>query len=369
MEVTAHKNNIKGEFLSGLIACGYIIPLSAAFAAATGQGLWTILLCCAICALFSIKNKNGILIPDIRSIALLLCFGFNIPQINLFISVMLGGLLFCSAKKLNIRKTHTPETLTAISLCLAISSTVLLTNTYFGIGAFGASTWEMLESYRYLGFHPNFMGLLTGTVTLFTMITYPFKFKKLSKYVSPYFITLAIPFILNLFLNPKPLLTNIDEAVFLTFENTPALSLDLSDILKTLAYGVLIGCFLYFCNSDEKILFGLSHIFSPFPLRREKINNYGIFSAVIVILITSVTTVFFSEIYTRLPLHSIGAMLIVYVWQNVPYKYFKEVSKHKKRIIFILVFVVLFLILDSFFVILVLMSSKGIKKREDNHNG
>ncbi len=369
MEITAQKNNIKGEFLSGLIACGYIIPLSAAFASVTGQGLWAVLLCCAACALFSIKNKNGILIPDIRFIALLLCFSYNIPQINLYISVISGGLLFCLAKKLNIRQTHTHEALTAISLCLAISSTVLLTNTYFGIGAFGGSTVEMLKAYRYLGFHPNFMGLLTGTITLFTMITYPFKFKKLSKYISPHFITLAIPFILNLFLNPDSTLTNIDEAAFLTFNNTPSVSFELSDILETLAYSILIGEFLHFYNSNESYSLGVSHIFSPFPLRREEINNYGVISAFIVLLITSATAIFIPEIYTRLPLHSIGAMLIVYAWQNVPYKYFKEVFKHKKRTIFVLISVILFFIFDSFFVILALMSSAGIKEREDKNNG
>ena len=71
----------------------------------------------------------------------------------------------------------------ALSLSLAFSVTALLTTHYFGIGAEGFTVIEILKTYRSLGFHPNWRGVFYGTITLFCMITYPFKFKKANKYL------------------------------------------------------------------------------------------------------------------------------------------------------------------------------------------
>ena len=93
----------------------------------------------------------------------------------------IASIIYILLKKF-LNERQSPDHIVAgISLGLCIGATILLTNSYFGIGATSATPLEMLKSYRSLGFHPHFMGLLTGTITLFTMITYPFKFKKLSK--------------------------------------------------------------------------------------------------------------------------------------------------------------------------------------------
>ncbi len=365
MNNSPSKPNKKRELFSGLIACTYIIPLSAAFAAVTGQGLYGITLSTIICALFSAKSKKGILIPDIRSIAILLCLSANLSQIGVFFAVAIGGLVFCLAKRIKPKVSLPPKTAVSLGLGLALSATILLTNIYFGIGAFGDSPKNMLEAYVHLGFHPNFTGLLTGTITLFLMITYPFKFKSLSKKVAPAFITLAIPFCLNLFLNPDKLFTNINEATMLTFENSSALSLLWFDAFKIVFGGISLGALSYITNIDESYSFGLAHILSPFTLTRVSMKNYSIISALTVVAVMLITAFFTPEIYTRLPLHSIGAMLIVYSWQRVPFKLFKTAFSKTGKIIFILIICVVFIIIGpSYGVILCLAFADRIKEAE-----
>ncbi len=335
MKEQIKNSNIKADFFTGLTACGYIIPLSTCFAAVTGQGLFAVILCCAVCALFSLNHKGegGFLIPDIRIITVLLCLNAILPPVGAFISVALGGILFIICKHKKNGEIIPQKAQFILSLMLTLSATILLTNIYFGIGAYGRTTFEMLDAYKNLGFHPNFAGLLTGTITLFTMITYPFKFKKLSKIVSPALVTIAIPFLLNLLLNPNKNLTNINESDFLTFSNAN-LTFDFSllSILVIILGGFLIGCFLCIAHREESYSFGIAHIFSPFPLRRiQTEKSFGIISTLTVIALTLFLTIFTQSLFTRIPMHSIGSMLIVYAWQNVSFNSFKNKKKGEKK--------------------------------------
>ncbi len=210
------KKQILSQIIAGFSAFLLVMPLTLSFAAVTEQRLLTVVICAVMCCAFSVNQKNGIFAPSpllFVPFAYVLC---SSTLINAALSVCIGACaaLICYSKtnKLNI-----PEGITSgITVGLCLGATILLTNSYFGIGAYGATPIEMLKSYRSLGFHPNFMGLLTGTITLFTMITYPFKFKRLNKIIPAPFISLAIPYVLNLLLNSDKKYTAINEADSLT---------------------------------------------------------------------------------------------------------------------------------------------------------
>ena len=80
-----------------------------------------------------------------------------------------------------IKNLFTSPVLSGIMLAGALTVTVLFTTDYFGIGATGNSVAEMIKSYISLGFHPNWRGVLYGTIVLVIMVTFPRKFKKADK--------------------------------------------------------------------------------------------------------------------------------------------------------------------------------------------
>ncbi len=99
-----------------------------------------------------------------------------------------------------------------ISLFTALAVTILVTNTYFGIGASGDTVIDMLRSYRSLGFHPNWRGILYGTIVMVIMITFPRKFKKAKNIMNMAFAAIVITYILNLLLTLKTLPVPFEEA-------------------------------------------------------------------------------------------------------------------------------------------------------------
>ena len=82
---------------------------------------------------------------------------------------------------------------------------------YFAVGASGAGIPELLRSYRCLGFHPNWRTVLFSTVMLVILITWPRKFKKLSRVLPGNFVGLVVVTVLNLILNPDPLRSAVLE--------------------------------------------------------------------------------------------------------------------------------------------------------------
>ncbi len=92
----------------------------------------------------------------------------------------------------------------ALELSVPLYLTVLVTNDYFGIGAKGYTAVEMIKSYISFGFHPNWRGILYGTIVMVIMITLPRKFKTIfGKVISPALTALIITFVLNIFLIPN----------------------------------------------------------------------------------------------------------------------------------------------------------------------
>lgn len=344
-------NNIIQQIGFGLTAAALIGSYCVCACAALGQGLLSVLLCCVVCIFVSLKVKNGVYAPDAFLLVPMFYTFSVLSPVSACISVLSGSFVFIGLRKILKDRKIPDAVVTGAALSLAVGVTILLTNHYFGIGATGETPFEMLKSFRSLGFHPNFRGLLYGTITLFTMITYPFKFRKLNKYIPAEFITILIPFILNLFLNPQQELTTINETEFLsvtdTLKNSSAFFTDFSVseiplIIKTaLSTGVILFGYSSFNNSSNNnsmfIANALSGGLSGLPVRRFSVRGYGKISAVTAFVVIVVSVLIFPNLFSRLPLHCAGSMLIVSAWQNVPYKSLAGVFK-KKDVISIFIF-------------------------------
>lgn len=336
-------DNITQQIGFGLTAAALIVSYCVCACAVTGQGLFTVLLCCIVCILMSLKLKNGVFAPNaFLLVPMLYIFTVSSP-VSACISVLSGSLIFLGLRKVLNHQEIPSSIITGASLSLAIGVTILFTNDYFGIGAMGETPFEMLKSYRSLGFHPNFRGLLYGTITLFTMITYPFKFRKLNKYIPAEFITILIPFILNLFLNPVKELTTINEAEFLSVSETlKTASLYFSEfstseiphiIKNSVATGVILSGYSLCENSTEsnKIFAAnaLSGGLSGIPVGRFSVRGYGKIAAVTALIVVLCSVLLLPGMFSRLPMHCVGSMLIVSAWQSVPYKKIAEIFKNK----------------------------------------
>jgi len=82
---------------------------------------------------------------------------------------------------------------------------------YFAVGASGAGIPELLRSYRGLGFHPNWRTVLFSTVMLVVLITWPRKFKRLSRALPAGFVGLVAVTALNFLLHPDPVRSTVLE--------------------------------------------------------------------------------------------------------------------------------------------------------------
>lgn len=370
------KPTLKQQAGFGITAFLLIAPLTLCFAATTGQSLLPALVCTVVCSVFSIGSKNSICAPHPLFIVpfVFVCSGASFSA-ALF-SISLGACIFILIQN-KVNNIHIPDTvLSGGTLGLCLGATILLTNTYFGIGAFGTTPLEMLRSYRSLGFHPHFMGLLTGTITLFAMITYPFKFKKLNKIIPAPFITIAIPYVLNLFLNPDRNYTTINEAMNLTpiadFSFSEHISSYNLNQLPVVLKSTLVFLVLFFALSKKNSAPTHTNIFSLFPVMSQQVRGFGITPATIVIALATIMTLFCSDALSRIPLHSAGSMLIVFAWQSLPYKKIAHIFKQKehrlKNILSFIICAVSFVIADVFtaliMCILICVISTSVKRKE-----
>ncbi len=213
-----------------------------------------------------------------------------------------------------------------ISLFTALAITILVTDSYFGIGACGDTVIEMLKSYRSLGFHPNWRGILYGTIVMVIMITFPRKFKKAKRIINMAFAALVITFILNLLLAPESLPVPFEE-IGHPDEKLFDFTLDLSGkniliiILSALAFGITAS--ITRAEKEGKVPLANSAVSavasSAFACPVTAQGNScpadyisGIISAVAAGLIFIITNGF-----ARLPAASCAVVLIVAAWQNL----------------------------------------------------
>lgn len=319
------QQNIRKDILSGLTGAMLLGSYALCASASAGLGLWNVFFCVVLCALFSAKLKNKIYAPDAFLLipvhyAATECGSYYLP-----ICITGGVIIYCILSKAVKRTDRVNSIIAWATLLLALVATVILTNLYFGIGASGSTAIEMLKSYRSLGFHPHFRGLLYGTITLFAMITYPFKFRKLNKILPAEFMTLLIPLILNLLLNPDKKLTTVNEIN--SFNLLADFVTDAGDAkILPLISGCLYFGFVFYIRNNEKTTAqnAFANITSGFisllPARQFDISSYSILSAIVTITVSGAIIILCPDILERIPMHCVGALLIVSAWQQVPYK-------------------------------------------------
>lgn len=326
------QKNIKNDILAGLTGAMLLGSYALCTAASVGLGLWNVFFCIVICSLFSVRLKNKIYAPDVFLLMPILYVVSEGDNFYLPICIIFGTIIHYLLEKLIKKNNNTNCFIAWSTLALALVATIMLTNQYFGIGASGSTAFEMLKSYRSLGFHPHFRGLLYGTITLFAMITYPFKFRKLNKILPAEFMTLLVPLILNLFLNPEREMTTVNEIE--VFSNSELLSLVPfifsgkveTTSLSTLIIGSVFFGFVFFLRSSKENALTntftnlTSSLFSFLPARQFDITSYSPLSAIVTIVVSRVIIFLFPDILARIPMHCVGALLIVSAWQQVPYK-------------------------------------------------
>ena len=191
------KNSIdKATLLSALVY---------SMGACSGYSLFSCAIIAVFAAVVDIIKPGASLLPLFLSFAVILealnYLGIGGAVISM---VLAGAIVLITGRFEAVRKgINSPAFMPAVMIACALTITVLVTTDYFGIGATGRDVVDMMKHYRSLGFHPNWRGILYGTIVMVVMITFPRKFKKGAKVVSPMLIALVFTYLLNLVLVPK----------------------------------------------------------------------------------------------------------------------------------------------------------------------
>ena len=332
------KNNKLIKNLSyGVTAFLFIFSYSLCFAVSLQLNIWYALVTAITSSLISVTLKSEVLAPDtFFTVPLLLVLSSESNSLLPF-SVIGGALFYFAFSKKFKEATIHPAVFGGLSLGLAFSVTALLTTHYFGIGAEGFTVIEILKTYRSLGFHPNWRGVFFGTITLFSMITYPFKFRRANKYLPAECFALLLPLILNFILNPQIEYTPINElkenfdfisqsdlSFFLPSFNTNS-NFSMQSYVNAFMSAFSIGALLLLFNSKgtRKDSTGITSILNGiqggFPVRNYKIRGYSLTSAIISVFLIIYACFFLDDILMRIPLHSAAVVLIVNAWKQVPF--------------------------------------------------
>lgn len=262
-------------------------------------------------------------------------------------SIICGILLIVSSFFFDkLKKLTDSPAASGVMLATALTVTVQFTTHYFGIGATGDTVTEMIKSYISLGFHPNWRGVLYGTIVMVIMITFPRKFKKFSKTVSAPFVAIIVTLILNLFLNPSDMASAINEIpdgtlsdLYISVSHISKLILFLTPYANDIVAAISIGIALFITsfyaisrNNSEKNDFiaggianaiggGIFTVPLPYGINKDKSSLIPRISAIAVML---AVFYFCEEFILRIPLHSCAVVIIVGAWQNVKWGELKK---------------------------------------------
>ncbi len=259
-----------------------------------------------------------------------------------FGSFLICGILLIASsffyKKL--KTLFSSPAVSGVMLATALTVTVLFTTDYFGIGATGNTVSEMIASYISLGFHPNWRGVLYGTIVMVIMITLPRKFKKFSKTVSASFIALVATLLLNLALNPADMTTSITEIAdgtkgnLLAFLFGEIVSFEAKNIIYAIHSGIALFLVSFYAISQNEnarksdyIIAGAANAavgaltYFPLPYGTKK---KSFLPGITATAITLLMMYFGEDFILRIPLHSCAVVLIVGAWQSMKWGEIKK---------------------------------------------
>lgn len=312
-------------------------PLAFSMAVCFGfsEAIAAALACLAV--IFAPEPESGKIMPVYLSFMIL---GYSFTALNAGVGalacIVCGILLIISAFFYDkLKNMFAQPAVSGIMLACALTATILFTTDYFGIGATGATARDMIKSYISLGFHPNWRGILYGTIVMVIMITFPRKFKKFTKSVSAPFIAIAATLILNLFLNPSDMATAINEITDSSKNNSLLLTeaalpdATLENVLNIILCGValFVVCFHSIANNENAskkdfIIGGISNGIAgslcsmPLPYGINK-NKSTVLPRIIAAVIMLIMFYFGKEFMLRIPVHSCAVVIIVGAWQSV----------------------------------------------------
>ncbi len=330
-----------------------------------------------IAILFAQDKKSEKIMPVYLSFMLI---GYALTAFNVGVafaaSIICGVLLIISSFFFEkLRKLTASPAVSGVMLATALTVTVLFTTHYFGIGAKGDTVTQMIESYISLGFHPNWRGVLYGTIVMVIMITFPRKFKKFSKTVSASFIAIVVTLVLNLFLNPSDMSSAINEISsgnprdVIPFVLLRPISFvedfSFTNLLTTLSIGVaLFITFFYTISSSIEserkdcisaavangIIGGAFSFPLPYGINKDKTSLMPRITAAAILLLIFY---FGEEFILRIPLHSCAVVVIVGAWQNIRWGEFKKAFSGVLPVIFFTIAVIASLMLDLAYGVLI----------------
>ena len=205
---------LKKDALGSLTAVGWIFPLALAFGSNSPFGAAAGLVGAIIACIIGSGSRDRIPTPHVEVFAILIYAANTIGVPGAMLSSIIAGMLLLFVATIQFNKSFfkiPPAALGAVTFIVAAVLCITQVNYYFGIGVPSGSAFETLAAYRSFGFHSNWRGVLYGTITLVIMITYPIKFKKLSRKVPAPAVALVLTTVLNLILNPVAERTAIDE--------------------------------------------------------------------------------------------------------------------------------------------------------------
>ncbi len=335
-EKDLNKTNIISLSKDTLYYLTNYFPLAFSFAICFGLRATVGILLSCIAIIFAPDLNNKKIMPIYISFLILGC---NLP--NAFgASLICGVLLIISAffrDKLN--KLFCSPVISGIMLATALTVTVLFTTDYFGIGATGKNVTEMIRSYISLGFHPNWRGVLYGTIVLVLMITFPRKFKTISMFVSAPFIALIFTLILNLFLNPSDMMTAINEIPYSDTEwlkeyivNRTNINFNIDTVIC--GFSLFIMCFYALSTNENStrndyilsgaansLISGLLGLPLPYGINRK---NNTLPARLIAVTLLLFLFFLFNDTVLRIPVHSCAVVIIVGAWESVKWKDIKN---------------------------------------------
>ena len=343
---------LKKDALGSLTAVGWIFPLALAFGSNSPFGAAAGLVGAIAACIIGSGSPNRIPTPHVEVFAILIYAANTIG----------AGMLLLFVATIQFNKSFfkiPPAALGAVTFIVAAVLCIIQVNYYFGIGVPAGSAFETLVAYRSYGFHSNWRGVLYGTITLVIMITYPIKFKKLSRKVPAPAVALVLTTVLNLFLNPVAERTAIDEVG--SFASTPSFLLvgDISifdvtpeKLLPSFIYAwalvvVLVADTLMKENQlsvvRSSLAFkGLRSIICPVcdgmtvgdESSEGETRMTGIFAAVIMIVLSIIA----HPVIMRVPTATLAVIIICTAWKKVRFKVIKTAFKSSKKVFAILLF-------------------------------
>ncbi len=347
--------NLNQNLLSkALFPFAFIFPFVLSLGVCGPNGaLWSCI-ATVILSLFFDKIDEKKVLPVLLNFTavsfLINCFGYLSGVIALLIS---GIIIVCFGSKINnyLFKFSDSPFISGIMLATALTVTVLQTTNYFGIGAYGNTAREMIQSYVSLGFHGNWRGVLYGTIVMVVMITFPRKFKKLSKVIHASLLGLIISTVLNFFLNPSDMITSINEVSELKFNESFNPDVSVWGLFFSLICGVIIALSIITMISSDNITKNdyiksgiINVILSPLlcfvPMKVDK----SIIKNIPFTAISALVLFFLKDIIIRIPVHSCAVILIVSAWQSIEWKRLKVAFENPISFIKFIIPIILFLL-------------------------